>query len=112
MKRKMLTDSEKLQILGCLAKIPRKSQEVIAEEIHHRKTKIGEVLKEFKRKSWEEAKAFCSNDQHILALRDDYVQMKVIEAKEYDDKIRLVVDDYEDRNPPGIPGVIDDKIIA
>jgi NhaP-type Na+/H+ and K+/H+ antiporter len=108
----MLTDSEKLQILRCLTEIPRKSQEVIAEEIHHRKTKIGEVLNEFKCMSWEKAKAFCSNEQHILALRDDYVEMRVIQAKEYDEKLRLLFEDYPDRNPPPISCVIDGRIVV
>ena len=82
MKRKLLSDSEKLYILKRLADIPRPSQEVVAEETHHRKTKIEDVLNKFKEMDWEKAKAFCGNDKHILALREDYLDKRIAEEKE------------------------------
>lgn len=79
MKRKELNDAEKLRILQLLHS--GKSQAVVAEETRHRKAKIGEVLREFKKDSWERAKAFCSEHKHLLSLRDDYVDRMEAEAK-------------------------------
>lgn len=81
-KRKDLSDNESLDILRRLTQTPRPSQEIVAEETHHRKAKIGEVLKKYLDMTWEEAKAFCGNDQHILGLRKDYVVMRVTEERE------------------------------
>lgn len=85
MKRKELSNAEKLAILKLLAQTPREPQEAIAEKTHHRKQKIVEVLKEFKKLSWEEAKAFCNNNQHILGLREDYIDRKTVEAEELEE---------------------------
>ena len=76
-----LFDAEKLAILELLAQTPRKSQETIAEETHHRKAKISGILKEFRNMLWEDAKAFCGGRENILALRNDYVDKKVVEAE-------------------------------
>jgi len=81
MKRKDLSDGEKLDILQRLAQTPRPSQELVAEETHHRKEKIGGVLKEFNSIAWEVAQAFCGNDERVLGLREDYLERKVIKAK-------------------------------
>lgn len=79
MKRKELTDAEKLRILELLCS--GKNQEVVAEETHHRKAKIGAVLREFKEDAWERAKAFCGKNKRLLSLRDDYVDRMEAEAK-------------------------------
>jgi len=81
-KRKDLSDNESLAILRRLAQTPRPSQEIVAEETRHRKAKIGEVLKKYLDMTWEEAKAFCGNDQHILRLRKDYVVRRVAAERE------------------------------
>ncbi len=81
MKHSELADTEKVYILGRLAEMPKPSQEEIAEETHHRKAKIGEVLRKFKDMGWEDAKALCDNDQHVLRLREDYVERKIAENK-------------------------------
>lgn len=88
MKRKGLTDSEKLHILRRLADTPRPSQEVVAEEVRHRKEKIGKTLQEFQSMTWENAQTFCGDDQHILALRDDYADRKIAEGKDYEATLR------------------------
>jgi hypothetical protein len=90
MKRKDLADNEKLDILKRLIETPRPSQEVVAEETHHRKAKIGAVPEEFRAMAWEKAQAFCNNDQHILSLRDDYVERKIAEAKDYEETIKSI----------------------
>ena len=82
MKRKDLTDGEKGGILERLAQIPRPSQELVAEETHHGKLKIGRALKEFYSLTWEEACALCNNNQRILALRPDYIDRKIVEPEE------------------------------
>ena len=66
------------------------SQENVAEEVHHRKTKIEDVLREFKALDWEKAKAFCGNDQRILGLREDYFERKVEEAGDEEETIRAL----------------------
>ena len=80
MPKKEFTDAQKLAMLHRLAQTPRPSQEVVAEELHCRKQKVSEVLKEFRSMSWDEASAFCSGDEYILALRPDYVDHRVREA--------------------------------
>jgi len=80
MPKKEFTFAQKLAVLSRLAQTPKPSQEVVAEEIHCRKQKVSEVLKEFRNMTWEEAKALCGEDEHILALRPDYVDQKVREA--------------------------------
>lgn len=86
MKKKDLTDAEKLRILELL--YLRRAQEEVAEETHHRKAKIGEVLREFKEDSWERAKALCSEHKHLLSLRDDYVDRMEAEANLEKENIR------------------------
>ena len=87
MKRKDLTDGEKRGILERLAQIPRPSQELVAEETHHGKLKIGRALKEFYSLTWEEACALCNNNQRILALRPDYIAQRTLELqKDYIDR--------------------------
>lgn len=80
MPKKEFTFAQKLAILSRLAQTPKPSQEEVAEEIHCRKKKISEVLKEFRSMTWEEANALCGGDEHILALRPDYVDQRVREA--------------------------------
>ena len=85
MKKKTITDSEKLEILRLLSQVPKMSQEKVAAETHHRKAKIGGVLKEFKSLDWEGAKAFCGNDQRILGLREDNFERKKAEARDQEE---------------------------
>lgn len=80
MPKKEFTYAQKLAILSRLAQTPKPSQEVVAEEIHCRKKKVSEVLKEFRSMTWDKASAFCGGDEHILALRPDYVDQKLQEA--------------------------------
>ena len=80
MAKKEFTYAQKLAILRLLAQTPKLSQDEVVEEIHCRKQKVSEVLKEFRSMTWDEAKALCGEDEHILALRPDYVDQKVREA--------------------------------
>ncbi len=80
MPKKEFTYAQKLAILRRLAQTPKPSQEVVAEEIQCRKKRVSEVLKEFRSMTWDEANALCGGDEHILALRPDYVDQKVQEA--------------------------------
>ena len=89
-KGKILTDNEKLEILRLLSQVPKLSQENVAVETHHRKAKIGGVLKEFKSLDWECAKAFCDNDQNILRLREDCLERKVAEASGQEETIKAL----------------------
>jgi len=84
MKRKNLTDAEKLRILELLSEIPKRNQEEIAEQTRHRKARIAEVLTDFRLMRWEDAKAFCGGREHILALRPDFVD-KIIEERKTQD---------------------------
>lgn len=81
MPRKDFPDTEKLAILEILAQTPKKSQEVVAAETHHGKVKISATLREFRSMPWERARAFCGGRERLLALRHDYVDEKVAEAK-------------------------------
>ncbi len=88
MKRSELTDSEKLKILEL--KADSKSYDYILAEggIHHRKEKAIKVVRWFAEDlSWEEAKAFCNNNQKILALRDDFLEQKMAEAEQSKTKL-------------------------
>ena len=84
-----MSDAEKLAILELLAQTPKKSQEVIAEEIHRRKARISKTLNEFRNMPWEEAKALCGGREQLLALRPDYVEKKLAEAKRDEDWLRV-----------------------
>ncbi len=90
MKKKTITASEKLEILRFLSKVPKMNQEKIAAETHHRKVKIGGVLKEFKFLDWEAAKVFCGNDQRILGLRDDYFEKKMGEERDQEETLKAL----------------------
>jgi len=90
MKEKTITDSEKLEILRFLSQVPKMSQEKVAVETHHRKAKIGGVLKEFKSLDWEGAKAFCGNDQRLLGLRDDHFEKKMVEEREREETLKAL----------------------
>ncbi|MBA7656209.1 hypothetical protein ES703_64124 [subsurface metagenome] len=81
MPKKEFTYAQKLAILRRLSQTPKPSQEVVAEELHCRKKKVSEVLKEFRSMTWDEANALCGGDERILALRPDYVDQKVQKAK-------------------------------
>ena len=96
-----LFDAEKLAILELLAQTPKKSQETIAEETHHRKAKISEILKEFRNMPWEDAKAFCGRRENILALRNDYVDKKVAEAEMQEQYTRANI--MQIRHEAGLP---------
>ena len=102
-----LSDAEKLAILELLAQTPKKSQEAVAEETHHRKAKISEILKEFRNMPWEDAKAFCGGRDKILALRPDYLDKKVAEAKLEEERIRANI--MQIKHEAGLPlsGYID-----
>ena len=80
MRKREFTYAQKLAILRRLADAPKPSQEVVGEEVHCAKRKIGEVLKEFRGMPWEEAKALCGGDERVLALRPDYVEQRIREA--------------------------------
>jgi hypothetical protein len=107
MRRKGLTDNEKLEILRLLGQKPKMSQEKVAAETHHRKAKIGETLKEFKFLSWEKTKAFCENDQSMLRLRDDYIEKVELNQKDKEDTIRAIQENL--RSELGAPGFISHK---
>ena len=103
-KKKILTDIEKLEVLRLLSQAPKMSQENVAAETHHRKAKIGGVLKEFKSLDWESAKAFCDNDQNILRLREDYLQRKVAEASDQEETLKAFQESL--RHELGLPSII------
>ncbi len=101
MKKKTIADSEKLEILRFLSLVPKISQEKVAVETHHRKAKIGGVLKELKSLDWEGAKAFCGNDQRILRLRDDYFERKKAEATDQEETLKAIENNL--RHELGLP---------
>lgn len=96
-----LFDAERLAILELLAQTPKKSQEVVAEETHHRKAKISEILKEFRNMPWEDAKTLCGGRENILMLRNDYLDKKVAEAKLEEEYIRANI--MQIRHEAGLP---------
>ncbi len=88
MKRSELTHSEILKVLELRA--DGKSYDCILAEggIHHRREKVIEVVRWFAEDlSWEEAKAFCNNNQKILTLRDDFLEQKMAEAEQSKTKL-------------------------
>ena len=83
MKRQELTDNQKTTILELASGEPT-TQEAMAEEVHCRKQKVGEWLREFKSEmTWEQANAFCG-EQHrrFLRLRPDYADRMIREERE------------------------------
>jgi hypothetical protein len=88
MKRSEFTDSERLKVLEL--KADGKSYDYIVTDggIHHGRQKVIECVKWFTEDlSWEEAEAYCGNNQSILRLRDDYLEQKVAEAEELKSKL-------------------------
>ena len=81
MKRRELTDSEKLKILEL--KAAGNSYDDVVAEVRHRKSSVIEVVKWFTQQlTWDEAVAYCGNNQKVLALRKDFLDQRIAEERE------------------------------
>jgi len=80
MKRRDLTDSEKLKVLEL--KADGQSYDDIVAEVHRRRSRVIEVVKCFQGLDWSEAVAYCGSNQKVLALRKDYFDRRIAEERE------------------------------
>ena len=112
MKRRELTDSEKLKVLELRA--DGQSYDDIVAEVHRRRSRVIEVVKWFDQElDWGEAVAYCGNNQKVLALRKDYFDRRIAEEREARVKAEEAAAKLESEKATIIAGLAEqDRILA